>query len=222
MKKKGIITAGLVAESMIPQSLLAKEDPGRTEREIREEIKASVEKLKNKSGLRPDEFAIVVNPEKQELSLVLNGKIVKTYIVSTVQAGTGSEAGSGKTPWGTHRIKEKIGNGAKVGTIFKGRNDTGEMARIVSDQIDLPEDNITTRIMWLDGQEAGINKGGKRDSHSRYIYIHGTPEEGLLGQPASHGCIRMRNTDVVELFDQVPPGTLIEIQNKVFRKKNVK
>src|SRR3989338_4084248 len=86
LKKTGIITAGLIAESMIPQSLLAKEDPGRTEREIREEIKASVEKLKNKSGLRRDEFAIVVNPEKQELCLVLNGKIVKTYIVSTGQA----------------------------------------------------------------------------------------------------------------------------------------
>jgi hypothetical protein len=87
---------------------------------------------------------------------------------------------------------------------------------------DILEDDVTTRIMWLDGQENKVNKNGNIDSHKRYIYIHGTPEEGLIGEPASHGCIRMKNADVIELFDAVPSGTLVEIQNKAFLKTKVK
>ncbi|KKU49754.1 MAG: ErfK/YbiS/YcfS/YnhG family protein [Parcubacteria group bacterium GW2011_GWA1_47_10] len=180
------------------------------------DIQNSLEKLKINFNLRPDEFAIVVSPERQELYLTKNDEILKTYIISTGKAGMGSEIGSGKTPIGAHRIKEKIGDGAEIGTVFKGRQNTRYLAGITNEKIDLPQDDITTRIMWLDGQEENINRGGNVDSHSRYTYIHGTPEEGLLGEPNSHGCIRMKNSDVVELFDVIPPETLVEIQSKPF------
>ena len=89
---------------------------------------------------------------------------------------------------------------------------TRRIAEIYIDSTDLEEDPITTRIMWLEGLEAGINRGKGIDSYKRHIYIHGTPEGGLIGQPASHGCIRMRNKDVIELFDLVSKDTLVEIQ----------
>ncbi|MFQ6092176.1 MAG: L,D-transpeptidase family protein, partial [bacterium] len=102
--------------------------------------------------------------------------------------------------------------GAKIGAIFKSGLNTGEIAKIYTDSTDVQEDLITSRIMWLEGLEAGINKGRDIDSYDRRIYIHGTPEEGLIGVPVSHGCIRMRNKDVIELFDLVSKGTLVEIQ----------
>ena len=117
---------------------------------------------------------------------------------------------------GTHRIKEKFGNGAKKGSIFKSRVDTKKLSKIYTDKTDSKIDYVTTRILWLDGQENKINRGNKVDSHDRCIYIHGTPEEGFIGKPASHGCIRMKNTDVIALFDSVSLNTLVEIQNKEF------
>jgi len=134
------------------------------------------------------------------------------YPISTSKYGVGSAEKSNKTPPGTHRIVEKIGESAKSGAVFKAGIDTGKVATTYSDATDIREDLITTRILWLKGLEPGINRGKGIDSYERHIYIHGTSEEGLIGTTASDGCIRMKNRDVLELFDLVPQGTLVEIQ----------
>ncbi len=152
----------------------------------------------------------------QKLYLIKDKIIIETYTISTGKKGVGNKTGSQQTPFGTHRIKEKLGNKMALGTILVGEGDkNGTIAPIISDPVDTAFDFVTTRLMRLDGQERGINKGGDNDSYSRDIYIHGTPEEGLLGQPASHGCIRMKNTDITKLFDLIPPGTLVEILNNI-------
>jgi L,D-peptidoglycan transpeptidase YkuD (ErfK/YbiS/YcfS/YnhG family) len=133
------------------------------------------------------------------------------YPVSTAKNGVGSKTGSQRTPLGLHRVHSKFGAGEPLGMVFDARRATGKLAAIHTTPVDLPEDVITTRILWLEGLEAGKNRGKGVDSHTRFIYIHGTNEEGLIGQPASHGCVRMRNRDVVELFELVAPGTLVEI-----------
>jgi hypothetical protein len=117
-----------------------------------------------------------------------------------------------KTPTGMHRIAEKIGSDSDINTIFKGRVDTHCQATVVHEPHSQDEDLITSRILWLTGIEEGKNLGEGISSYERYIYIHGTPEEGLIGKPVSHGCIRMRNQDVIELFDQVDVDTLVLIQ----------
>ena len=150
---------------------------------------------------------IKVSDQQQKLFLVKAGKTIQEYPISTSRYGIGSEAGSNKTPQGKHKIIKKIGAGAPVGTIFRSRLNTGKIATIYTDTTDLEQDDVTTRILRLAGLEKGINQGGNVDSFQRYIYIHGTPEEGLIGRPASHGCIRMRNTDVIQLFDAVEEGT---------------
>ena len=109
----------------------------------------------------------------------------KTYPISSSAYGIGSVRNSLKTPLGAHVISEKIGKGAKIGSVFKARKFTGEVVEPITERIDIKEDVITTRILWLDGLEKGRNKGGNVDSKSRYIYIHGTAEEGLIGEPAS-------------------------------------
>jgi lipoprotein-anchoring transpeptidase ErfK/SrfK len=156
--------------------------------------------------------AIVVHPPTQTLALLRpSDSLPALFDISTGKAGIGTQAGSGKTPYGMHRISQMYGKGQPEGMIFKGRRPTGTIATIHTDSTDLPEDHVTTRVMWLTGLEEGVNKGPGHDSHSRYIYIHGTPEEGLIEQPASHGCIRMRNAAVVRLFRAVGTGTLVYI-----------
>lgn len=155
---------------------------------------------------------IEVIASTQQLKLYESGVAIQTWPVSTSAYGLGSEAGSNKTPTGKHVISEKYGEGAEPGTIFKARANTGRKATIYYDSTDLEKDEVTTRVLWLSGTEPGKNKGGNVDSHSRYIYIHGTPEEGLIGRPASHGCIRMKNADVIELFNQVNTGTPVLIK----------
>lgn len=155
---------------------------------------------------------IIVDISKQELDLYCNygnGKQeVKTYPVSTSKYGIGSEAGSNKTPLGLHKIKNKIGDGAAQNTIFRARRNTGRKAIINKPN---SGDLVTTRIMWLTGLEPGKNSGRGIDSYKRYIYIHGTAEEEKIGEVASHGCIRMFNKDVIDLFDRVDEGTKVEI-----------
>lgn len=170
-------------------------------------------RLQKDFNYRPSQLLVLVSAAKQELYLVQNGKVTATYKVSTSKKGIGSKAGSDKTPPGIHRIKEKFGEGAKVGAIFKGRAYIGREAEIITEPISVNSDDVTTRILWLEGLEAGINKGEGIDSYKRYIYIHGTPEEGLIGQPASHGCIRMLNKEVIEVFNKVPIGTLVVVLN---------
>jgi hypothetical protein len=148
----------------------------------------------------------VVSVEEQRLHLYENGERTRSYVVSTSKYGIGSELGSYKTPLGVHRVRRKIGAEAPLGTIFRGRENTGEIATLIREPIDDPEDLVTSRILWLDGLEPGLNRGDDVDSFRRYIYIHGTHEEGLIGQPASNGCVRMVNADVIELFERLPEG----------------
>ena len=173
----------------------------------------ALQKLEVKFGLTSDEYAVIVNVPDQELCLVKGDETVRLYTISTSKKGTGNVAGSNKTPLGTHRIAEKIGQGAKFGSIFNSRRNTGRIAKILKDKTDSRKDLKTTRILRLEGVEPGINKGSGIDTYDRYIYIHGTPEEGLIGTPASSGCIRMKNGDVMEFFDLVNEGTLVEIIN---------
>lgn len=138
-------------------------------------------------------------------------KILTRYSVSTAANGAGCEKNSGCTPLGRHVVRAKIGAGAPLNAVFVGRRFTGE---IWSPQLaaSMPErDWILTRIMWLSGCEPGVNRLGNVDSMQRYIYIHGTPDDEPMGQPCSHGCVRMRNQDILELFEMVAAGTPVMI-----------
>jgi len=156
-----------------------------------------------------DRVRVVVST--QELELFAGVALVRRYPVSTAKNGVGSARGSQRTPLGRHRVHSKFGAGEPLGMVFETRRPTGRIAEIFAARTDGPEDVITTRILWLEGLEDGKNRGGEVDSHSRYIYIHGTNEEGLIGAPASHGCVRMKNRDVLELFELVAVGTPVEI-----------
>lgn len=133
------------------------------------------------------------------------------FPVSTAARGAGEQQGSLCTPRGLHRIGDKIGAGLPLFTVFKARVPTGEIWTPALDAQYPGRDWILTRILWLDGQEPGRNRGGEVDSRARYIYIHGTNEEQRIGTPASHGCIRMRNADIAALFDRVEVGDEVEI-----------
>ena len=155
---------------------------------------------------------IEVDISEQRLYLIENSLIKASYPISTSKYGEGSIENSFKTPLGKHSIKEMIGEEAEINTIFTSRINTKRSATIIDQFEDTDNDYVTSRIMWLDGEEDGFNKGGNADSFRRYIYIHGTHEEGLIGTKASHGCIRMFNYDVIELFNLVNIGTKVLIR----------
>ncbi|MGV6809774.1 MAG: L,D-transpeptidase family protein [bacterium] len=155
---------------------------------------------------------LIVDVSEQMMYVFRGDSPMQTFPISTATKGEGSQAGSDKTPLGAHRVSDRYGDGAPLGTIFKARQNTGRIAEIITEPKDVKHDYVTTRILWLDGLEVGKNKGKGIDSHDRYIYIHGTVEEGLIGQKASHGCIRMKNTDVVKLYQQIPVDALVYIQ----------
>jgi lipoprotein-anchoring transpeptidase ErfK/SrfK len=139
------------------------------------------------------------------------GSLLAEYAVSTAANGPGETSGSSCTPRGRHVVRARIGAGAAVGAVFVGRRPTGE---IWTPQLaaQFPQrDWILTRILWLSGCEPGVNRLGLVDSMRRYIYIHGTPDSEPMGEPRSHGCIRMRNCDVIALFERVPVGTPVDI-----------
>ena len=138
--------------------------------------------------------------------------LLRQFPVSTARNGAGEQDGSFCTPRGAHRIAQKIGDNAPLFTVFKARVATGEIWTPLLDAEEPGRDWILSRILWLDGLEPGKNQGGDVDSHARYIYIHGTSEEDKIGTPVSHGCIRMRNADVVTLFDQVAVDTRVNIR----------
>ena len=140
------------------------------------------------------------------------GQVLARYPVSTAAAGAGEQRGSHQTPRGLHIIRAKIGAGAPANTIFVGRRPSGdlwspELAARFPDK-----DWILARILWLSGCEPGRNRLGTVDTMRRYIYIHGCPDSEPMGVPLSHGCIRMRNADLIALFDQVPVHTSVEIR----------
>ena len=146
---------------------------------------------------------LYVDIKSQNMYLLSKGIILKVFKISSSYYGTGSEVNSLKTPLGKHEIYKKIGQDLPINAILKGRVWNGAIANVITDDVDTDFDHVTSRILWLDGLEKGKNKGPGVDSRSRYIYIHGTAEEGLIGRPASDGCIRMYNTDVIDLFDLV-------------------
>ena len=134
-------------------------------------------------------------------------------MISTSKYGVGNEEGSYKTPTGKHCVAEKIGADVSINEVFVGRKPQGVLDELKNTGTDLPEDIITSRIIWLKGLEPGFNQGGNVDSYERYIYIHGTDEEEKIGSPASHGCIRMRNDDVIDLFDQIEEGCEVILES---------
>ena len=139
------------------------------------------------------------------------GGLLKRYAVSTAAKGAGEQNGSFCTPRGRHVVRAKIGAGQPPGTVFQARRPSGEIYTPDLGRTQPERDWILTRILWLSGKEPGFNRLGSCDSMRRYIYIHGTPDEAFEQAPRSHGCIRMRNADLVELFDLVPPYTPVEI-----------
>lgn len=173
---------------------------------------AHLAELQRRFGPSPDGLVVIVEVAAQHLSLYRAGERVGQWPVSTSEFGIGNRRNSQRTPVGVHRIARKIGDDAPLGTLFRARRNTGRTVTILEDDRRADGDYVTTRILWLEGLEPGINKGPGIDSFERYIYIHGTAEEGRIGRPASHGCVRMRNRDVIDLFDQVPAGTLVEIR----------
>tara|TARA_B100001996_G_scaffold233519_1_gene180270 strand:- start:835 stop:1422 length:588 start_codon:yes stop_codon:yes gene_type:complete len=172
-------------------------------------------------NINQDRF-IIVQPTKQILYLVINDLINSTYNISTSKYGLGNKNESFQTPIGIHYIAKKIGDNVAKNTIFKGRKTF--LNNLTTDDLNKEEyfktkqkyfkdseDIITSRIMWLKGHEKGVNQGGNVDSYSRYIYIHGTIHENLIGTEASHGCIRMNNNDVIDLYDKVLENILVRI-----------
>lgn len=150
---------------------------------------------------------LYVSVQRQRLFHMRDRRMIGEFIVSTSSKGLGSARGSERTPEGLHRISDRIGLDVPQGGVFRERVFTGENASDVRGM----EDMVTSRILWLDGLEAGHNSGGDVDSRTRGIYIHGTPDVEGLGSPVSHGCIRMSDADIIALFDLVRVGTLVVI-----------
>ncbi|MDQ6950143.1 MAG: L,D-transpeptidase [Mariprofundales bacterium] len=133
----------------------------------------------------------------------------RSYPVSTAKAGKGNLRGSLQTPIGRHHIAAKIGKGMPIRTAFRGRQPVGIYQPTRDDPT---QDWILSRILWLAGEQTGQNRRGSVDTWQRYIYIHGTHDEAAIGTPSSHGCIRMRNCDIITLFDRVQPGERVIIR----------
>jgi L,D-transpeptidase YbiS len=155
---------------------------------------------------------IEISLSKQLLALFACGQMLREYSVSTARNGAGEQMNSECTPRGRHLVAAKIGRGAALNSVFVARQATGEIySPTYAATQPSNRDWILTRILWLSGCEPGRNQGGDRDTYARYIYIHGTPDETVLGTIGSRGCVRMRNVDVVDLFENVEVGCVVEI-----------
>jgi lipoprotein-anchoring transpeptidase ErfK/SrfK len=155
---------------------------------------------------------IEIHLNTQTLTLLDDaGRVVGSWPVSTAANGPGEEAGSYRTPRGRHIVRARIGAGQPLNAVFRARRPTGEVYTPDLGESEPERDWILSRILWLSGKEPGFNRLGERDTMRRYIYIHGTPDERFEQAPCSHGCVRMRNADVAELFDLTPPYTEVEI-----------
>ncbi|WP_440454600.1 L,D-transpeptidase family protein [Psychrobacter sp. ASPA161_9] len=158
---------------------------------------------------------LVINIAKQTLTAYQQQTELAQYTVSTAKNGIGSQQDSGCTPLGKHIIAKKIGEDEPMNAVFVGRVSTGEVYSAELGALHPERDWILSRILWLSGLEEGVNKGGNSqggcDTYQRYIYIHGTPDTEPMGAPYSHGCVRMRNEDIFELFEQVEEGTAVTI-----------
>lgn len=154
---------------------------------------------------------ITVNIAEQRLRLEQGGETLMEVAVSTARNGPGEQNGSECTPRGRHYIRAKIGGGCPADTVFVARRPTGEIFSEALREEQPQRDWILTRILWLCGLEPGHNRGGRVDTMRRYVYIHGCPDSDVMGTPASHGCVKMRNRDIIELFDRVETGTQVLI-----------
>ena len=154
---------------------------------------------------------IEVSISQQRLHYTRDGNLLMDVAISTAKNGPGERFGSECTPRGGHYIRAKIGAGCPVNSVFVGRRPTGEIYTPELRQANPERDWILTRILWLCGREPGRNRLGAVDTMCRYIYIHGCPEEDELGRPGSHGCVKMRNAEVIQLFDLVEVGTPVQI-----------
>jgi len=157
------------------------------------------------------QMMIKIDVQTQRLTLFNGSDEVATYIVSTASNGVGEQNGSERTPRGEHIIRAKIGEACERFTIFQARRPTGEIYSETLRAANPQRDWILTRILWLSGLEIGKNRLGNVDTMRRYVYIHGAPDGDDFGSPTSHGCIKMRNDDVIDLFDRVPVGTRVII-----------
>ena len=156
--------------------------------------------------------SVRIDLDRQRLDLQVDGEVRRIYPVSTAANGPGEREGSECTPRGTHVIRARIGAGAAPGTVFVARRPTGERYTPALGAAHPERDWILTRILWLSGTEPGRNRLGRVDTMRRYIYIHGCPDDVDITTPGSHGCIRMRNADVIDLFDRVEVGTRVMIE----------
>jgi L,D-transpeptidase YbiS len=155
---------------------------------------------------------VVIALDSQQLRLHNGGGLLRRLPISTAANGPGEQNGSGCTPRGRHRVRLAIGAGCPTGTVFRGRRPTGEIYTPDLGSRWPGRDWILTRILWLTGLEPGRNRGGDVDTLRRFIYIHGCPDTEPMGVPRSHGCIRMRNQDLIWLFDRIGAGTPVDIQ----------
>jgi len=161
-----------------------------------------------------DAIWLHVDIEHQQLLVRANDQadtVLQRFAVATGQNGVGEEQGSLCTPRGWHKIRAMIGDGAPVGTVFVGRRPTGECYTQALGEQYPGRDWILSRILWLSGLEPGLNRGGARDTMRRFIYIHGGPDDRPVGRPGSKGCVRMRNVDMVSLYETVTPGIRVLI-----------
>lgn len=156
---------------------------------------------------------IYVGIKRQKLYYIENGKLALEFDISTAKNGAGNRKGSEKTPIGLHEIRHKIGENVPLGGVFNHKKFNNQTANINHTETAIETDYILTRIMSLKGLEDGVNKGKDVDSYARAIYIHGTADEGLIGKPASHGCVRMKNEEIIELFNSVDEGTKVILFN---------
>ncbi len=155
-----------------------------------------------------DQADIIIDLKHQTLSL---NKLNKFYVISTGKNGIGEAENSGKTPRGWHTVAEKFGQDLPLNSVFIARQPTGEIYSAQLAAANPDRDWILSRILWLRGLEQGFNLGEGCDTYKRYIYIHGTPDSEPMGIPMSHGCIRMRNSDIAELFELIPEQALVYI-----------
>jgi lipoprotein-anchoring transpeptidase ErfK/SrfK len=157
-------------------------------------------------------YLVKVSIKEQRLQLLRDGEVVMDVAVSTASKGPGEIINSECTPRGWHRVRARIGAACPVNTVFVGRRPTGELYTPEMRAENPGRDWIITRILWLCGEEPGRNRLGEVDTMRRYIYIHGAPDDDPMGVPSSHGCVKMRNNEVIELFNVVPIGTRVLIQ----------
>ena len=162
-------------------------------------------------GIQLNDESSNVNQFCQKVNHFKNHQVNKSYSISTALKGIGQNKNSFQTPIGTHYIRAKIGKDLPPLSIFEARRPTGRIWNKEDAESYPNQDWVLSRILWLSGKELGVNRLGSLDTMQRFIYIHGTPDESQLGEPLSHGCIRMSNDDVIELFDLVFAGTIVHI-----------